>query len=172
MSNDYKKFRTRSGLNYVLSEQLYETLINNDPQCVTLYLFEQSLIAGEFFSKVNRYIAIIFLLFSGYTGLLHIFLASLIVGLLSNFIWYHSSLYKLQAVSFIYMFMGQIVFRFFIHIIALACLAILVFQDWKIILYCVLAGIVCNVLETWFSGYKQTANHNNKAALFFINKYK
>lgn len=171
MTTEYKKFRTRSGLNFVMSEHLFEEVVNNDPNGYTLDLFERAVMAREFFPQINRYIATIVVLFMGYTDVLPIFLANLITGVLSAVIWNYSSLFKVKALSSIYCLLGQTVFRLCIHILIMAALAFFAFHDWKILLYAVLAGILAGLVEARLCGYRQTAEQNNSMAMFAIKNY-
>lgn len=169
MSTKYKVFKTRSGLKYALNEDLYSSVICNDEKGETLDLFETFLLAGEYFPQINRFIAMVILFLSGNASIVSLLIVNLIVGIASELLWNHSSLYKLRPLSMFYMLLGQTVFKWCIHIVIIICLAIFISNNWLLALFSIIFGILTNIIGAFVSGYNNTYKHNNNMANYAIN---
>jgi hypothetical protein len=94
----------------------------------------------------------------GYTSFKDIFLCNLLSGVLYTIIWFLFKLYKIPGINFVSCFIGGNIFRYFLHFIVIAIVSLAVMNDWKIIIFCLIGGIVtrliCSFLYVQFSNVK------------------
>ena len=165
MQSGIKKFRTRSGLNFAMDEELYYSVAEKEQ---TLDKTEWHIMAGEYFPQIMRFAATLILLLYGKFDFVSIFLTNVCVEVISTLIWFALPIYKIPAVSLIFSLIGQTVFRFFIHFIAIGVFSFTIFNDWKIILFSIISGIVASVLNSLIFGYRFSAKRNNDIAKFVL----
>ena len=130
MEQNIKKFRTRSGLNFTMDEELYWAVLEDEQSFTKM---ECHIMAGEYFSQIIRFLVTLVLLFNGQFSFMAILLGNVLSGLFATIIWFIIPLYKCPGVSLVITLLGQMVFRFCLHIVAIIALSFAVFSDWKII---------------------------------------
>lgn len=161
MENKILKFRTRSGLNFAMDEKLYHAVSENDDK---LTMTECHIMAGDYFPQIMRFIGTLVLIFNGKIDFISILVVNVVVTIISTLIWFIIPLYKLPGVSSAITLLGQIVFRFFIHIITLIILSLAVCNDWKVIVFSLLSGGIAMILDSFVFGYRFSIKRNNDIA--------
>ncbi len=165
MESNFKKYRTRSGLNFAMDEGLYCSIAKKEQ---TLDKTEWHIMAGEYFPQIMRFVATLILLFYGKYDLVSILLTNVSVGVICTLIWFALPIYKIPAVSLTFSLIGQTFFRFFVHIIVIGVLSFTIFNDWKVILFSIISGIVASVLNSLIFGYRFSARRNNDIAKYVL----
>lgn len=172
MKKNYEIYRTTTGLNFSMDSDLYEKVITNDEDGLTYSMLESYIIAEQYFPQLLQVIVNFIFLFKGYTNFWSILLINLLSGIIFTFIWNNSKLYRVPGLALISNLIGQYFFRLFLHIIVIAILSFTYFNDWKILLFCIIAGIITNIIKTLISGYDTIISHNNDIARYTINMIK
>lgn len=160
-----KKWRTRSGLNYAMDEDLYYSIIENETY---LDKVEMHIMSGEFFPQIIRFIAILLLLFNNTFEFTSILYTDVCVGILSTVLWFIVPLYKIPGVSCVLVMLGQTVFRYCLHIVLIVILSLTIFSNWKIILFCLISGFIYYILSSCIFGYLFSSKRNNNIARFVL----
>lgn len=165
MAENARKFRTRSGLNFAMDEKLYFA-VSEDEQSFTK--MECHIMAGEYVSQIIRFLATLILAFNGHFSFVNILSTNVLASLLATLIWIIVPLYKVPGVSLIITLLGQMFFRFFIHIIVIIVLSFAVFSDWKIILFSLISGGIAWIINSLVFGYGFSVKHNNSIAEYVL----
>ena len=165
MGTNMKKWQTRSGLNFVMDETLYYAVIENE---TAYYRMETHIMAGENFPQIMRFIATLIVLFNGHFDFASIFLTNLITEITFTLLWFTLPLCKIPGISLIFTLIGQIVFRFLIHISIIVILSLTIFSNWVIIPFCLISGTIVFILSSYIFGYKFSANRNNNIAKYVL----
>ena len=167
--DEYSVFRTRSGLNFAMREDLYNKLIENDKQGYTYGIAETYIVAEQYFPQIVQFIAFMITIFNGYTSFTDILGVNMIVGIAVTLLWNNSHIYRIPGLAILSLMIGGNIFRLFIHFIIIALVAFIYFKDWKIFVFSIIAGFITQLFKSWFSGYKYTIKHNNDIAEYTIN---
>lgn len=165
MGQNIKKWRTRSGLNFAMDEELYCS-VSEDEQAFDK--MEWHIMAGEYFPQIMRFVGTLILLFNGKFDFISILLTNVCVGVFCTLIWFAVPFYKVSGISLFLALVGQTVFRFFLHIIAIVVLSLTVFSDWKIILFSLISDIIASILNSLIFGYRFSAKRNNDIAKYVL----
>lgn len=172
---DFEKnivFKTGSGLNCIMDADLYDEILSNDDEGMTYSMVETYLVAEQYFPQIIQFIIVLIFMFKGYTSFSNILIINLIVGVGLTLLWNNSHMYRIPGLSILSVLLGNYIFRFFLHIVAIGILAFVYFHNWKILLYNVIAGFITQLIKSWFSGYKYTLKHNNDIAEYTIKMVK
>ena len=161
-------FRTTSGLNYSMDVELYDKVITNDDDGMTYSMIETYIEAEQYFPQIIQFIIVLIFMFKGYTSFKDLLLINMIVGVGVTLIWNNTHLYRVPGLALISVFLGNYVFRFFLHLVIIGVLSFTFFDDWKILIYTMITGIITQLFKSWFSGYKYTLEHNNDIAKYVI----
>ena len=142
--NDTIGIKLPSGNNVTLSTKVYnEYLLGfNDIQ---FDLFNNCMNGAQYFPQIIQFIVVMYSVYMGYTSFTDVLLVSLITGGFGCILWHILKLYKIPLLPFVSCLIGQTVFRLFLHFIAIAIVALAVVEDWKIILFCAIAGLITQV---------------------------
>ena len=161
MGSNLKKWQTRSGLNFAMDEDLYYAVIKNE----TAYdQMETHIMAGEFFPQIMRFVATLIMLFNGYFDFTSIIIANLVTEILCTLLWFTLPLYKIPGISLLLTLIGQTVLRFYVHITTIVVLSLFLFSNWKLILFCLISGIIVYNFGALVFGYGFSAKLNNNIA--------
>lgn len=161
MEQNIKKWRTRSGLNFAMDEDLYYSVIENEQ---TLDRMETHIMAGEFFPQVTRFIGTLILLFNGKFDFISILLTNVCIEIVCRFLWVALPLYRIPGFSVLLTVIGQTVFRFFLHFITIIVLSLTIFDNWKIILFYIIVSVIVLIAGSLVFGYLFSVKRNNDIA--------
>lgn len=91
-----------------------------------------------------------------------ILLTCLCYGLGYTLMWYLLRLDKIPGLASICCTLGKYVFRFCLHYIVIAAVALFVFEDWRIIVYCAVSGWATGFVNTWVSARLSTVKYTDQ----------
>lgn len=160
-----KKYRTRSGLNFVMDEESYDSISQDE---LAYDKMESHIMSGEYFPQIMRFVGVLILLFIGKFDFLSILLVNLCVGVCSTLLWFAIPLYKIPGISLVITLIGQTIFRLFLHFVCIVILSLTVFGDWIIIIFSLIAGIIASTLNSLIFGYRFSINRNNAIAQYLL----
>ena len=153
-----------------LSDDVYEECYCNFNE-IKWFSFNNFINAGLYFAQIMQFIFVLILLLKGNTSWSDIILANILFGSLYTFIWYVFKFYKIPGLSFICCFLGGNLFRVFIHFIPLGIISIFILKDWKILLFCIIGGIISQIVKTILYGVFATTKYNDEVARY-VSKFK
>ena len=120
-----------------------------------------------------QYILVIGAILNGKTSFRDILLCNLISGLFFTLEWFWIRFYKIPGLSFITCFIGSYFFRFFLHYIVIAVIAFFVVDDWKVLLFCAISGIITSIIKTILSARLSSVKYHDEVVKYVANfKYK
>jgi|GEM_PF-1289441 len=170
MDNEKIRVDLPSKIHVTLSNYAYNEYYCNFDEA-KWFIFNNAVNAGLYFSQIAQFITVLVTILNGKTNWLDIILCNLIAGAGYTIIWYLFKFYKIPGLSFICTFLGGNIFRFFIHFIPLGIISIFVLNDWKVLLFCIVGGIVTQIVKTILYGIFATTKYNDEIAKY-ISKFK
>ncbi len=172
MEKEYEIFKTISGLKFAMDPILYRKVITNDKDGITNSTMESYIVAEQYFPQLVQVIICFLCLFNGYTDFWSILLVNLISGIIFTLIWNKTNIYRIPGLAILSNLIGNYILRLLIHIIIIGVLSFTYFNDWKILVYCIIAGLITNIIKSLMSGYHITYKHNNEIAKYTIDMIK
>ncbi len=164
--NDVRIYKMKSGLKYSMDKKTHEEL---ELVPKSLLICEGCIVAREYFIQFHQVVAILILVFLGYTRFYQILWCDLIVGVLYMFVYRILPLYTIITVSIISNFFGVFIFRFFIHFVIIGILSFTVLNNSWIFVYYIFSRIITFTTLSIINGYKQTLKQNNEIADYVLN---
>lgn len=156
-----------------LPSKIYVTLSNNvynECYCnfdeAKWFSFNNFINAGLYFPQILQFITVLVAILNGKTSWSDIILYNIIAGAGYTIVWYLLKFYKIPGLSFICCFLGSNIFRFFIHFIPIGIISLFLLKDWKILLFCIIGGIVSQIIKTILYGFLATTKHNDEIAKY------
>ena len=170
---EFEVHTTQSGLKYAISSDSYSKLnvLSNFINSSILSTFEIHMTASGYFGTINSFIATLILIFCGHTNIIAILSINILVSILSEIIWYHTSVYKIKGLSFVYTILGQTIIRLYIHDIILLCLAFFLCHNWLIALTILADPVATFISSVCISPYHKTYKQNSNIAAHVISTY-
>ena len=165
MSEEQIKVEMPSSLHVRLTKSVYDGCYCNFNEH-QWFSFNNFLNAGLYFPQIAQFIAVIIAILNGKTSWSDIILCNLVIGAGYTILWYIFKFYKIPGLSFICCFFGGNIFRFFIHFIPLGIISLFVLKDWKVLLFCVIGGIVTRLVNTIIYGFLATTKYNDGVARY------
>ena len=153
-----------------LSENVYDECYCNFEE-TKWFSFNNFINAGLYFSQIAQFIIVLISILNGHTSWSDIILANILFGAFFTFIWYVFKFYKIPGLSFICCFLGGNLFRFYVHFIPLAIISLFVIKDWKILLFCIVGGIIAQIVKTILYGLLATTKYNDEVAKY-VSRFK
>lgn len=165
-------YRTTKGLNFIMSNDIYEKLITNDEDGLAYSIAETYIHSEQYFPQLIQFIFVLVYMLNGYHSFIQILLLNLIVGIIATLLWNKTKLYRIPGVALLSEVLGIYIFNRFLHILAIALLSIFHFKNIWIIIYCIISGIITQIIKTLISSHKSMLKHNNDIAIYSINMLK
>ena len=135
------------------------------------FCFNNFMNAGLYFPQIAQFITVLIAILNGKTSWSDIILCNLVAGVGYTILWYIFKFYKIPGLSFISCFLGGNIFRFFIHFIPLGIISLFVVKDWKVLLFCVVGGLITSIVKTILYGFLATTKYNDEVARY-VSKFK
>lgn len=168
MSNEKVRIKLLSGCNVDLSVRVHDECYCNFDE-FKYGCFSNIINGGLYFPQIVQFIYVMTSIFKGHTSFEDIFLVNILSGVCYTLVWFWLKLYKLPGVSFISCFIGGNIFRLFLHFIVIAVVALFVVGDWKLILYCLVGGLVTSIVKSFLFARLSTVKYNDQAAIYVSN---
>lgn len=164
---DSQKVRVRlpSGQNVDLSENVYEQYYCSFDE-KEFFNFSNAMNAEQYFPQILQFFFVMRWIFNGRTSLREILICNLAFGITYTVLWFVLKLYKLPGLSLLSCFLGTYIFRFCLHFIAIAIIAFFVIGDLKVILYCMIGGIITQLIKSFLSATLSTAKYADEVAIY------
>lgn len=155
------KIQLPSGCNVDMSIDSYDNHYCNftDSQFLS---FNNFINAGLYFPQIMQFIVTILVILNGSTSSSDIILCNLISGILFTLIWFLGRCYKISALSFMSCLIGGNFFRFFLHFLVIAFIAFFVVKDWKVLLICIIGGIITFFIKSILFTYLSNAKYHDE----------
>lgn len=158
--------RLPSGVIIKLSREVY-----NECYCefdeMQYFYFNNVMNSGLYFPQIMQFICVMVCICKGYTSFIDVFLCNLLSGVFFTVMWFLLRLYKIiPGINFISCFIGGNIFRYYLHLIAIAIVSLAVIGDWKIILFCLVGGIVMRPVANLLFMKLSTVKYCDKVAIF------
>lgn len=165
MENEKVRVDLPSKIYLTLSDSIYSECYCNYDEA-KWFSFNNKINAGSYFPQIMQFIFVLVSILNGRTSWHEIILCNLIVSCIFTTIWYLFKFYRLPGLSFISCFLGGNIFRYFIHFVPLGIVSFFVLKDWKVFLFCVLGGIITNIVWTILYGVFATTKYNDEVARY------
>lgn len=166
MSNGIETIHLLSGRNVSISEAVYDKYYCNFDENKYFY-FNTLINSGLYFPQIMQFICVMVRICNGHVSLGDVFLCNLVSGVAFTFAWYFLKLHKyIPGVCFLSSLIGGNFFRFYLHFVVIAIVSLFVLGDWKIILYCLIGGIVTGIVRPLLAGVLSTVKYNDAAVIF------
>lgn len=159
-----------SGTNVNLSQEVYEECYCNFEE-TKYFSFSNIINSGLYFPQIVQFIYVIIGIFKGHTSFKDIFIASLLTGVFYTFFWFWARLYKIPGINFVCCFIGTYIFKYLLHFAVIAIVSLAVIGNWKIILYCLICGIITSLIRSFLFVKLSTVKYNDKVAIY-VSKFK
>ena len=170
MNGEIVRIKLLSGLNVDLSGKVYdECYLNFDDK--KYFTFSNMLNSSQYFPQIMQFVSVMIGICKGYTSFKDIFLCNLLSGVFYTIIWFILKLYKLPGINFISCFIGGNIFRYFLHFIPIAIVSLLVIDDWKVIVYCLIGGLATHIVASILCAKFSTVKYNDEVAIY-VSKFK
>ena len=154
-----------SSLHVTLSQSVYDECYCNFNE-TKWRSFNNFLNAGLYFPQIVQFVTVLVSILNGRISWSEIILCNLVAGTGYTIIWYVFRFYKIPGLSFISCLLGGNIFRLFIHFIPLGIISLFVLDDWTILLYCVIGGVITTIVKTILYGFLATTHYNDKVARY------
>lgn len=160
-----------SGTNVVLSGDVHDECFCAFDE--TKYLcFSNMINSGLYFPQIMQFIYVLVGICKGRTSFKDIFLASLLTGVFYTILWFWVKIYRLiPGINAICCFFGATIFKYLLHFVVIAIVALAVVGDWKIILYCLICGIITSLIRSILFVKLSTVKYNDEVAIY-VSKFK
>ena len=165
MDNEKTRVDLPSKIYVTLSNNVYDECYCNFDEAKWIS-FNNFINAGLYFSQILQFITVLVVILNGKTSWSDIVFCNLMAGVGYTSVWYLLKLYKMPGLSFICCFLGGNIFRFYIHFIPLGIISLLVIKDWKILLFCIIGGVIAQIVKTILYGLFATTKYNDEIAKY------
>lgn len=163
MNNETEPIRLPSGYIVHLSQDIYAAYyLNFDEAKETLFISMME--SGHFFPQIMQFIYVMIGICSGHTSFIDILISNLWWGVGNMILWYILKMYKIPGINTVCTLIGQTVFRFKINWLSIVIVALLIINDWKIILYCMIAAAITSLIKVLMFTWLSNKNYNDKVA--------
>lgn len=166
--NENVRIRLLSGCNVDMSEKVHDQCYSNFDEN-KYFSFSNIINSGLYFPQIMQFIIVLIFIFNGKTSFLELFLGNLISGTIFTIIWFKLKMYKIPGLNFISCFIGGNIFRFFLHFIAIGIISLVILKDWKIILFCLIAGFVTTIIKSFLFANLSNVKYNDEVAVYVSN---
>ena len=171
MVNNIEWVNLPSGRNIPVSTTVY----NNHYLSFTGYqhfYFNTLINSALFFPQIMQFVFVMISICNGYVSFGDIFMCNLVSGVVWTFVWYFFKLHKyVPGICALSCFIGGNLFRYKLHFVAIAAVSFLVIENWKVILYCAIGGIVAGIIRPLLVGLLSTVKYND-SAIIYVSKFK
>lgn len=170
MGEQQVKVEMPSSLHVRLTQSVYDECYCNFDEIKWLS-FNNFMNAGLYFPQILQFVAVLVAIFNGKTNGLDIVICNLVAGAGYTILWYILKFYKIPGLSFISCLLGGNIFRFYVHFIPLGIISIFILKDWKVLLFCVVGGVITTIVKTILYGILATTKYNDEVARY-VSKFK
>lgn len=154
-----------SGLNVDLSERVHDECYCNFDE-IQYFSFSNIMNSSLYFPQIMQFIFVMICICNGHTSFIDVFLCNLLSGVFYTAIWFLLKLYIIPGINFISCFIGGNIFRYFLHFIVIAIVSLAVIGDWKIIIFCLISGLITSIVKIFLSAKLSTVKYNDKVAIY------
>lgn len=159
-----------SGLNISISTDTYDNHFEFTPY--QLSSFDDKINAGNYFPQIMQFIAVVSVILNGKTSFREILLCNIIFGIGNMLLWFWGRFYKTPLFSFVSCLIGRVFFKFSLHYVVIAVIAFFVVKDWKVLLFCVISGIITYILKLLLFSHFLNKTKYNDEVVRYVSGYK
>lgn len=166
MTSETEFIHLPSGRNLCVSTDVYANYYLNFSEYQDFY-FNTLINSGLYFPQIMQFICVMICICNGCISLGDVLLCNLESGVLFTLAWFFLRLHKfIPGVCYLSCLIGGNLFRYKLHFIAIAAVSLFVIGDWKVILYCLLGGIVTGIARSLLVGLLSTVKYNDAAVIY------
>lgn len=134
------------------------------------FSFNNHINAGLYFPQICQFIAIMVAICSGATSFSEILCWNL-SGILFMLAWFWLRLHKFPGLAFLSCLLGGNIFRLFLHFIPITCVAFFLAKDWRVLLFCIVGGVITSVVKTFLFVKLSRVSYNDEIVRY-ISRYR
>ena len=149
--NDVEMVTLPSGFKVPVSTHAYDNYYCDFTETQQL-TFNNYINAGSYFPQIVQFSIVLSAVLNGRTSLKDILVCSIGTGVTFMLFWFWMRCYKIPFLGLVSSLIGGSVFRLNLHMIALAVVALFVVKDWKVLLFCVIGGVVSSLIRALLFG--------------------
>ena len=167
MENKTETIKLPSGRTIALSQDAYsECFLNFDEWKESI--FYSIMDSGYYFPQIMQFIFAMIGICNGYTSFVEILCLNLIFGIGNMILWYLFKLFWLPGINTICSLIGHTVFKFKLNWVAIGIVALLVANDWKVILYSAAGAAITSLVKTFLFTRLSSVRYNDKIACIVL----
>lgn len=159
-----------SGASVLMAQEVYDEHYCDFDE-TKHFCFNNIINSGMYFPQVMQFICVMIAICNGYTSFVEILLCNLLSSVLFTVVWFLLKLYKLPGINFISCFIVGNVFRYFLHIIAIAVVSLTVIGNWKVLVFCLIGGVIARPIAGYLSAKMSTVKYNDEVTIH-VSKYR
>lgn len=163
--------RLPSGTTVEMSVRVYDKCYCDFDE-TKYFSFSNIINSGLYFPQIVQFIYVMVGICKGHTSFKDIFLASMLTGVFYTFLWFWAKFYRLiPGINFICCFIGANIFKRMLHFVAIAIVALAVIGDWKVIVYCVICGVITSIIRSFLFVKLSTVKYTDEVAIY-VSRFK
>lgn len=170
LNNEKVSVKLLSGLNVNLSEKVHDECYCDFDEPKYL-IFNNIITSGQYFPQIMQFIFVVIAIFNERTSFLDIFICNLLSGIFYTIIWFLFRFYKIPGINSICYLIGETVFKHFLHFVAIAIVSLFVINNWKVILFCMISGIITFFIKTLLYNKFSNVKYADEVAIY-VSKFK
>ena len=159
-SFENERIRLTSGFYADISKEVSDSHFNDFTE-LQFFSFNHAISAGIYFPQIVQFINVFVGILQGYTDWKVIILGSILSGGFYTLLWFLFHFYKIPGLSALSCLLGGSIFRFNLHIVAIAAVAFFVVKDWKVLVYCIIAGIIATLIRVILFSVLSNVKYND-----------
>ena len=160
-----------SGFKVYLSTDSYDNHYCNFTES-QWFSFNCYINAGTYFPQIMKFITVLSTILNGRTSFRDNLLCNLFFGIGYTLLWFWGRCYKAPLLGYLSSLIGGNFFKFFLHYVVIAVIAFFVIKDWKVLLFCVIGGIISFIIKTIILSRFLTNTKYNDEIVKYISKFK
>ena len=160
MYNETVNVQLPSGCNIPLSEDVYKNFYSDFSKWEWLK-FNHIINSGIYFPQIMQFILTLTLIIRNDTSFSSVLLYNLVGGIGFTIVWFLLKLYRIPGISFISCLIGGNVFRYYIHFVIIAIVSIFIMEEWIIILFCIVGGVLTQIVKTFLFALFSNSRYND-----------
>lgn len=171
-NNNTVRIQLASGCNVDMSIDMHDNYYSNFTESQH-FSFSNFINAGQYFPQIMQFAMVMSSILNQRTSALDIILCNVASGVVYTLLWFLCRFYKIPGLSFLSSFLGSLFFRLFLHFIPIAVVAFWVVKDWKVLLFCVIGGVITQLIKSVLFANLSTVKYHNEVVGYVAGfKYK
>ena len=164
MNDETVNVQLPSGYKVPLSALIYKDFYSEFSKWEWLR-FNHIINSGIYFPQIMQFILTITLIIRNDASFGSVLLYNLVGGIGFTVVWFLLKLYRIPGISFTCCLIGGNVFRYYIHFVIIAIVSIFIMEEWIIILFCIIGGVLTQIVKTFLFALFSNSRYNDDVIL-------